>query len=54
MGITSTVVYIGLPDYYCQEYGQILSFYRTVPRCKVILVSRYIRHLWMLKVTKRF
>lgn len=46
--ITGIVVYVGLPDYYCQEPGKIPSFYRTVPRRKIILVSRLTHRLWML------
>ncbi|MCJ1466639.1 Cell wall alpha-1,3-glucan synthase ags1 [Pseudocyphellaria aurata] len=35
--ISGGMVYVGLPDCYRQAPGQIRSFYRTVPRRKVIL-----------------
>ncbi len=37
--VFAIVVFIGLPDYYHQVPGQIPSFYKTIPRRKIILVS---------------
>lgn len=38
MWIVGIVIYMGLPDCFHQAPGQIPSFYRTIPRRKIILV----------------
>lgn len=37
--IVGIVIYTGLPDCFHQAPGQIPSFYRTIPRRKIILVG---------------
>lgn len=39
MWIVGVVIYTGLPDYFRQASGQIPSFYRSIPRRKIILVG---------------
>lgn len=39
MWIVGVVIYTGLPGYFRQASGQIPSFYRTIPRRKIILVG---------------
>lgn len=39
MWIVGVVIYTGLPDCFHQAPGQIPSFYRTIPRRKIILVG---------------
>ena len=36
----AVVTFFGLPDYYRQKPGKVPSFYRTLPRRKIIIVSR--------------
>lgn len=38
MWIVGIVIYTGLPDCFHQAPGQIPSFYKTIPRRKIIVV----------------
>jgi len=42
MWAIGATLFFGLPDYYRQAPGQVPSFYRSVVRRKIIMVSLYV------------